>query len=140
MPPEQILVATFTEKAAKELITRVSNKLLALNISVNLHEMYIGTLHAIFLRILEDNREHTRLQKNYTFLDPFDQGYLVYSNLDRFSAMRDIELIDGGGRRSTWDKCNNLVEQFNRVSEEFLDANKLEKSGPCRCKSIGQSL
>ena len=48
--PENILVATFTDKAAKELITRVSNRLLELNIKVNLNEMYIGTLHSIFLQ------------------------------------------------------------------------------------------
>src|SRR3954469_17706810 len=42
---ENIMVATFTEKAAKELITRVSNKLLEFNLKVNLNEMYIGTLH-----------------------------------------------------------------------------------------------
>ena len=50
--PEEILVATFTEKAAKELITRVSNKLLELDVKLNLNDMYIGTLHSIFLRFL----------------------------------------------------------------------------------------
>ena len=40
--PEQLFVSTFTEKAAAELITRVSSRLAAANISVNLNEMYIG--------------------------------------------------------------------------------------------------
>jgi hypothetical protein len=35
--PEEILMATFTEKAAKELITRISNELLKKNILVNLN-------------------------------------------------------------------------------------------------------
>ena len=56
--PENILVATFTEKAAKELVTRISNRLFDLNVKVNLNEMYIGTLHSIFLRFLEENREY----------------------------------------------------------------------------------
>src|SRR5438270_6788786 len=64
-PAENIMVATFTEKAAKELITRVSNKLLEFDLKVNLNEMYIGTLHSIFLRFLEENREYTHLKRNY---------------------------------------------------------------------------
>lgn len=34
--PEQIMMATFTEKAAKELITRITNELAERNISVNI--------------------------------------------------------------------------------------------------------
>ncbi len=75
---ENIMVATFTEKAAKELITRVSNRLLELNFKVNLNEMYIGTLHSIFLRFLEEHREFTRLKRSYRVLDDFDQKYFVY--------------------------------------------------------------
>lgn len=33
--PEQIMMATFTEKAAKELITRITNELAERNVSVN---------------------------------------------------------------------------------------------------------
>ena len=50
--PEEIMIATFTEKAAKELITRITNELYAIGVSVNLNEMYIGTFHSICLRIL----------------------------------------------------------------------------------------
>lgn len=40
--PEAIMVGTFTEKAAKELITRISNRLLEDGIKVNFNEMYVG--------------------------------------------------------------------------------------------------
>ena len=42
--PEEILVATFTNKAANELITRVTNELMDMGISVNVKDMYIGTI------------------------------------------------------------------------------------------------
>ena len=45
--PEQIMIATFTDKAAKELITRISNALLERNIKANINEMYVGTFHSI---------------------------------------------------------------------------------------------
>ncbi len=50
--PEEILVATFTEKAAKELVTRITNELLEIGETVNVNEMYVGTFHSICLRII----------------------------------------------------------------------------------------
>ena len=62
--PEEIMVATFTEKAAKELITRITNELLAIGVAINMNEMYIGTFHSICLRILKEHLEYTRIKKN----------------------------------------------------------------------------
>ncbi len=47
--PEDIFIATFTEKAAKELITRITNELASRNITVNVNEMYVGTFHSLLL-------------------------------------------------------------------------------------------
>ena len=55
--PEQILMATFTEKAAKELVTRITNEMAARNIAINVNEMYIGTFHSICLRIIKEHLE-----------------------------------------------------------------------------------
>ena len=51
--PESIMIATFTDKAAKELITRISNALLERNIKANINEMYVGTFHSICMRFLK---------------------------------------------------------------------------------------
>ena len=51
--PENIFIATFTEKAAKELVTRISNTLDCRN--VNIKEMYIGTFHSLCLRFLKEH-------------------------------------------------------------------------------------
>ena len=75
--PSEILIATFTEKAAKELVTRITDELAKRNISVNLNEMYVGTFHSICLRILKENLEHTRIKKNFRVIDQFDQQYTV---------------------------------------------------------------
>ncbi|EKO3569421.1 hypothetical protein EXA23_12110 [Vibrio cincinnatiensis] len=41
--PEQLFVVTFTEKAAQELKTRISNRILELGTDFNVNEMYLGT-------------------------------------------------------------------------------------------------
>ena len=82
--PEQIMIATFTEKAAKEIVTRITNELVKRNISVNINEMYIGTFHSICLRFIKEHLEYTRIKKNYRMLDSFDQQYLIFQNINKF--------------------------------------------------------
>ena len=98
IPPERIFVSTFTEKAAAELITRVSSRLTADNITVNLNEMYIGTFHSICLRFLEENRDATRLKRSFTLLDQFDQQYFLYQHLSNYQEIEGSEhIINGWG-------------------------------------------
>ncbi len=121
--PENIMVSTFTEKASKELITRVTNKVPSLNIN----EMYIGTLHSIFLRILEENREFTRLKRNYRLLDQFDQQYLIYQNMPEFDALENIDALLED-EKSRWKKANIIMNWLNKVGEESVDETKLRES------------
>ena len=82
--PEEILMATFTEKAAKEIITRITNELSKRGIEVNVNDMYIGTFHSLCLRVLKENLEFTSIKKNYRTLDDFDQKYMVFQNINKF--------------------------------------------------------
>ena len=135
--PESIMVATFTEKAAKELITRVSNRLLELDIKVNLNEMYIGTLHSIFLRFVQDNKEFTRLKKNFRFLDQFDQKFLIFRNLKEFDLVENIELLYGEKTYGAWAKADNLIKAINKVSEENLSLDKLKNANEPIVSALG---
>ena len=54
--PDSILVSTFTEKAAAELVSRISDRIAEEGLKVSLNEMYIGTMHSIFLRVLKGLR------------------------------------------------------------------------------------
>ncbi|PWJ99998.1 UvrD/REP helicase N-terminal domain-containing protein [Flavobacterium araucananum] len=135
---ENIMVATFTEKAAKELITRVSNRLIELDLKINLNEMYIGTLHSIFLRIIEENREYTTLKRNYRLLDQFDQKYLVFRNLSRYLEVEDPAHIIGSPYVNRWEKASNLIYYISKVSEECLDIDILCNADEDEIKAIGE--
>jgi DNA helicase-2/ATP-dependent DNA helicase PcrA len=135
---ENIMVATFTEKAAKELITRVSNRLLELDLRVNLNEMYIGTLHSIFLRFLDENREHTRLKRNYRLLDQFDQKYFVFRNINEYLKVEDCDTIMGTHNISRWEKAQTIIQYLNKVSEECLDIDNLCQSDSRAIQVIGE--
>ena len=126
--PESIFVGTFTEKAAKELITRISNRLLEDGIQVNLNEMYVGTLHSLFLRFLEENIEYTHLKRNYRLFDQFEQIYTIFHHIKSFMAIDEITDLIGDHRVSYWMKARSIAEKVNIVSEELLDVDEMRKS------------
>ena len=123
--PEEIMIATFTEKAAKELITRVTNELLNIGISININEMYIGTFHSICLRILKENLEYTRIKKNYRMLDNFDQQYMVFQKINEF---RKVEYFDTLFPNATgaWRQAGTIVKYVNNLSEELVDIEAMQ--------------
>ena len=119
--PENLLVVTFTNKAAAELTTRVSTRLNELKVRFNLNEMYLGTFHSICLRWLEENREFTRLKRNFTLLDQFDQQYFLYQRLRPYEEIPGIEHVMGSLQNSRWYKSGRLLKWLNLVAEEALD-------------------
>lgn len=122
--PESLLVATFTDKAARELITRISNRLMELRIPFNHTEMVVGTFHSICLNLLEEHRDATRLKRNYSLLDQFDQQYFLYENLNKFLSIPNIETVVGQSL-SYWSRSEELLHWLNKVSEEDIDPDVL---------------
>jgi len=136
--PENIMISTFTEKAAKELITRISNRLSEQNIKISLNEMYIGTLHSIFLNILKEYAEFTRLKKNYKTYDDFDQTYCVYNNMYRFERIQGIQSVINV--QSRWDKATRLCRYLNKVREEAVEPERLLAAPEPEIKALGEAL
>ena len=136
--PEQILMATFTEKAAKELITRITNELAERNISVNINEMYVGTFHSLCLRIIKEHLEFTRLKRNYRLLDTFDQKYLVFQNIHKFRNLEGFDLVFT--KSGTWHQSEDICNYVNNLSEEMVDAEQLMSDANPEIAVLGKVL
>jgi len=134
--PENLFISTFTEKAAQEIMTRLSNKLIENNIDLNIYDMYIGTFHSICLDILEEYREFTRLKKSYTLMDQFDQNYFLYQNIYDYKEFTDKFI---NKKYSNWRKANKLSYWLNKISEEMIDASDLIKSEDEEIKALGEA-
>ena len=136
--PENIFIATFTDKAAKELLTRISNELIVKNIEIDLNEMYIGTFHSLCMRIIRENLEYSSLGKNFSLLDSFDQQYFIYQNLwSVFNPIENIELLTG--KVSVWKKASKLLTLFNGLTEEMIDTNLLLTDKSLELKVLGKA-
>jgi Superfamily I DNA and RNA helicases len=66
--PWEILAVTFTNKASKEMNSRVSSL-----IGQAVEGMWLGTFHSIGVKILRSNAELIGLKNNFTIIDTDDQ-------------------------------------------------------------------
>lgn len=126
--PESLLVITLTDSAAREFTTRLRNRLNSQGIKFNLNVMYAGTFHSLCLRLLDDHREFTRMKRNFTVMDPFDQHYFLYQRLNDYRALASAELVLGKDA-SRWKQAQNLLKRLNAVTEQALDARDLAAAG-----------
>lgn len=136
--PESIFIATFTEKAAKELVTRITNELANRNITANINEMYIGTFHSLCLRMLKEHLEYTRLRRNYRLMDSFDQQYMVFQNIHRFRSIPEIEIVLPNG--GAWKQAETICNFVNNLSEELVSPEELMSDHDPSIASLGRML
>lgn len=89
MKEEEIILCTFTEKAALELKTRIKNLLFKIDPvkaqKINIEKINTGTIHAIFLNFLKENVNYTNLSPGFSLLSELDRKLFIYHNLDKFN-------------------------------------------------------
>src|SRR5438094_10325259 len=76
IPPERILLLTFTNKAAREMMRRVTDLL-----GQELASLWGGTFHAIGNRILRQHAESAGFQRDFSSLDREDSSELVSTSV-----------------------------------------------------------
>ena len=84
LPPYYILALTFTNKAAREMKSRIAE----LVGEKRARSLWMGTFHAIFSRILRNEAEAIGFQSNFTIFDSSDSNNLIKL------IIRDMELDD----------------------------------------------
>ena len=123
--PSEIMVVTFTEKAGKELLTRISNEFIKYDLDLNINEMYIGTFHSVCLRLLKENSEYVSGQMKYRMLDAFEQTYLVCRNIENFNHIPGYSSYITG--KNVWDQALEICRYVNQLMEELVDVEAMEK-------------
>ncbi len=125
--PNEILAVTFTNKAAREMKTRVANLL-----GQAVEGMpWLGTFHAVSVKLLRRHAELVGLKSTFTILDTDDQVRLlkqlvVAANIDekRWPARQLAHIIDGWKNRAwTPDKVPTAeAAAFNQRGVELYAA------------------
>src|SRR3989344_5090757 len=68
--PNEILMTTFTNKAAKDMIKKIFER-------TGTNTPYVGTMHSLFLRILRENALSIFPSKYFTIIDDPDKKLII---------------------------------------------------------------
>ena len=140
MKPEEIYLATFTEKAAfqlheglRALLGLVTNKT---GVSYDLGRMYVGTVHSLCQRILSDRKFVVGRERSprIRLMDELAQYFYLMNGgnwatltahlgIDAEEVIPYVNSIFESGSLSKHEAVMNCIGFFNRMSEENLERN-----------------
>lgn len=113
IPPERILLATFTNKAAREMLGRV--ELLS---GVDIRRLWGGTFHHIANRVLRRHGDRLGYARNYSIMDTDDTKSLLNA------CISDAGIETKGGRFPKGDVLGDIIGfSLNTLAplEEVID-------------------
>ena len=137
--PWHILALTFTNKAAKEMQSRVERL-----VGADANDMWIGTFHSVCVRILRRDIEKLGYQRSFTIYDEDDQGRVIKDAMKVLSLdetklpVREIrgKISDAKNRMLTPDewfqesprdyRSQQIHDVFSYYEERLKAANALD--------------
>ena len=136
--PSQIMLCTFTEKAAFELRDRLSLTAKKLGYTGDLSTLLVGTIHSIANDFLLDYRHYTPLGNNYEVLDDLTQLLFIYDHFDEIIGPEE------NGRylahwTSRWAAIKRARDYFNKITEELVDPDALMAADDPFTSALGRA-
>ncbi len=108
--PSELVVCTFTEKAAAELKIRTQNRLKEKGIENGSADMVIGTIHGICIRLLQDYADK---YNDYTVLDTMKNIHFVNRYFDKIEV-------------GSIEKLGSSVNERNKYMLKYMDTNRFQ--------------
>lgn len=137
--PKEIVLCTFTEKAAFELRDRVAQTARTLGYTGDLSQLQVNTIHGICNDYLMRYRHHTSLGAGYEVLDDLTQPLFLFENFDEIVGEADAEGKYLGKWSTRWTTIRGLKEFFNKITEELVDPEALVRSGDRFLRELGSA-
>lgn len=124
---KEIVLCTFTEKAAFEMRDRLSAAAQAVAYQGDLSELRVTTIHGLCNRILTQHRHRTELGNSYETLDELTQLLFIFEHFDEILGPQ-VNGLYLGKWKTRWTAIEGARGYFDKITEELVDPARLAAS------------
>ena len=132
---KKIMITTFTNKAARELELRINESLEKANVNIDISDMYIGTMHSIWTRLIEENIIYSDFFDNFELMSgDYEQHFFIYSRLKEYKKLEDYQKFfdnlsnNNGKYKGDWARSSFLQNKINDLNENAIDIENIQTS------------
>lgn len=123
--PEEIVLCTFTEKAAHEMQVRIASLAQQIHYRGDLAYLRIDTIRSICHQLVTEYWHLTPLKSGYRTLEEFTQHFFLFKHLRKICKDEALLFFRTKWGPSWWGVVSNLQKYFDKITEEFVDVKKL---------------
>ena len=123
VPPYAILALTFTNKAAKEMKVRIAS----LVDSQLAYQLWMGTFHSIFAKILRIEAEYIGYSSKFTIYDTDDSKSLIRTIVKDLQLAKDVYTPNDVLRRISSAKNDLITAKKYAISKYLRDRDQASK-------------
>lgn len=107
--PKHIMISTFTNKAATELLDRLSTKFKEKGINKDVNHMLLGNFHGICRKILNQYMDYLDLNVDYQTIDDIQKKYLISKYIEEFRKIEGFMAVVATNQVNAIDQITKLV-------------------------------
>lgn len=123
--PKEMILCTFTEKAAFELRDRIWQASRNIGSPMDLSQLNVGTIHSLSNKYISQYKLYSEWGNNPDVLDELTQKLFLYEHFEEMFQPQD----DTGkylGRWSTkWTTIEYITPYLDKITEELIDLEAL---------------
>jgi DNA helicase II / ATP-dependent DNA helicase PcrA len=137
--PKEMVLCTFTEKAAFELRDRIHQATRAIGYTGDLSQLKVSTIHSLANNYITRYRLFTGWGSGAEVLDDLTQPLFLFENFDEI-----VGLVEDGERylghwATRWTAIKGLIDFFNKITEELVSPEALIADNDPFLSAIGQA-
>lgn len=136
--PREIVLCTFTEKAAFEMRDRLSAAAQKTGYGGDLSEVVVSTIHSLCNRLLTQHRHRTALGHNYEALDDLTQLLFIFDRFDEIIGPAENGYYLGRWK-TRWTAIEGARSYFDKITEELIEPQRLLAAKEPFLRCIGRA-
>jgi len=134
----EVILCTFTEKAAFEMRDRIAAAARKIGYKGDLSELTVSTIHGLCNRLLQRYRHRTALGHNYETLDELTQLLFLFDHFEDIVGQERDGLYLGRWR-TRWTAIEGVRSYFDKITEELVEPQALVNSRDGFLRALGEA-